>query len=236
MGGDGEDVGMHVVRDVLEALVEPAVAAKAIFEALDEPDAGGVPQDAESVMTFARGPLARRLEQRVGSEVVSALLAKLDSAVHADHAIEVDIELAFDDDAPDAATRLVRSSGGPVKVAVVAGAGRFVRPLTLALGPQRVAATPVRDVGSIGLLAGALAPDVVIVDGADAPAGSSPDEVARCLAALNPTPLLLIWCADTPWAGQVSTALSIAGASFTSVPQTEGVGPLLDYIRSRAEE
>jgi hypothetical protein len=223
---DTDKVGMHAIRDALETLVDPLVAARVLFAALDEPDAE-VAGDAEGVMRFARGPLARVLSEEAGFEVVRSLLATLESLIEGDGEAPGVVWLEA-----DTVTRTLEPVGGPVKVIIVAKSDRLATQLDLALGPTRVAAGVARDLISVSQLSGALAPDVIVVDGQSSPDVAAP-ELAATLGALKTDPLLIVWAADQPWGSAVVTAMKTHDVDCASIPRDEGVDPLLDYLRAR---
>ena len=221
---------MHLIRDALEARVEPALAAKVLFEALDKPDAGEVPQDVESALRFARGPLARTLAHRVGEEAAVLALADLEERLTSGSSTAPSGRPPSD---TELETRAVSGAEGMVKVLIVSRNRHLVERLGVALGPHRVAATSVSDLETMAQLGGALAPDVIIVDGQNG-ADIEPADLAQALSPPTDSQLVLVWATDQPWGSAVSKALDEGSLGHVEVPRSEGVDPLLDYLRARS--
>jgi hypothetical protein len=224
---DGLD--MHAIRDALEEVLDPDLAARILFEALDEPDAE-VTRDLEGVRQFTHGPLERILEGRLGKAGAARVLKLVDDALDPLGGITADDAAWLNDDAD--VTRAVSGGEGPMNVIVVSRDAKMVERLEVALGPQRIAAATARDPEALAQIGGVLEPDAVIVDGQRG-SDIGPPELAGALSSMSKIPLILIWASDQPAGNAVMKALDEWETAYVAIPRSEGVAPLLDYLKAR---
>ena len=247
-----------MLRDALEAVLSPRVAAAVLFEGLA---AWGerVPVDAEEYRSAIEGPLRRALDSRLSAEQVDRVVTRLlalftaaeattdvHGAVRAATQPSIEIELDFEDADADAPTRprvgapfadepstlaLPGRKAGPVPVLVLAASRGFASRLRLAVGADRVAPTPVREVH--GLAGVASAASVIVVDATDVPP-VDPETLVGSLGVLPAGCVPAVYGSDLPFGRRVSDAFVASGVQPVDVAQSEGIEPLFDLVRSRA--
>jgi hypothetical protein len=217
---------LKLVRESLESVVSPEVAAAVLFDALDLHE-GPRPSDAASLVAFVGGALRSALRTRLGPAAESV-------------ADELSLHLGLV--LPAAAspprrwdrvtTREVLVNGRPVRVLVVSGHAALADKLMACLGEPRVSpvavTTPeILDAQShLGLHA------IVLIDAADF-APIEPSMLASRLASMDSTVLRIVWGGELPYGAALLRAMADRDAVAHAVDRREGFEPLLDLIRSR---
>lgn len=215
---------MYLIREALEGLIEPRVASSVIFEALEKGDVDELPEDAEKLLGFIRGPLSLATAERVGEttaeDVVSRLAEVLERA------------LRRPDVTAQSRTVEVPPGTGPVRVLVLGRGTSLAVRLRASLGGDRVAVGAATAIPAAEHLVSNLNPELVVIDAAD-PVQDPLEEVAELLGSLPSSCTRLVWGREQPWAERIAGALDRGSVAYTPVDRREGVDPLLDLIRSR---
>ncbi len=217
---------VHVIREALECVLAPEVAAAVFFESLNGPD--GVPETKDEVMLMVRGPLYASLVERVGPDEANAVVQR----------ILITLEPMQSGSAPrksreDDATRAVPTHKRPVKVRVIAGGPGFATRLRYVLGPTRIEVASSADPDAL-VREAPPAPSIIIVDATDFPP-HGPDAIVRALDGLPPTTTRVLWASELPFGQRCREAFLEAAEEIVALTRAEGIEPLLDLIRSRKD-
>lgn len=207
-----------VIREVLEGILSPEVAAAVLFSALDR--AGEEPAGPLEWSRFATGPLRQCLEQRVGEDMAEQITSQ--------------VRAILGTPAPrtrrsDFPTAQFPTVSGPSRVLVLARSGLLARRLKAALGPA-VAPMVLGELERLHTFALEFQPNVVVVDLTDAPErlGDLPSFASRAA----PDVLFLVFDEGTPLGKGMTKALEDSGRRTAIVDRREDVGPLVDLVRA----
>lgn len=235
-GPNDRDVHLQVIREALEGVVQPQLASEALFEALAhyEPDELA---DRDAMNTLVTMHLRDALMRRVGSasadaavEHISGLLAMIlatpAAAVEADR-VTVEWETH--------STLEIMRGTGPVQIVVCAASARLANHLSAAVGATRVITATVRDAYETKIVVEGMEPEIFLFDGANLPP-DSPAALAAAVKNASANMWIVVWSADMPEERALLSALQQHGVAVTSFDREEGVGPLIDLIRSRGRQ
>jgi len=227
-----------LLRETLEGVLAPNVAASLLFEALgDWEQARG--ELADDHVGFVHGPLMQRLVKRVGTSeaasVADQILARLGAAQAAPRGPATPKKAATfaDRRVEERATTPLPLWQLPVVVVVVSSQPDFATRLALALGADRVAALTVASGESFVRACEPYLPGVIVVD-----AGGSPPIPAREMAALldtlPPTVVRTLWRSDTDYGKELARAADDLGIAVAPLfgDGDDRIAPLCDIIRS----
>lgn len=237
MAGPPErEVHLQVIREALEGVVEPKIATEALFAALAdyEPDELSDPDALNTMVTMH---LRAALEKRVGAasanaaiEHVSGLLA----TILARPAATSDGERATLEWELHSTLEIMRGTG-PVQLVVCAGGPRLAKHLLSAVGPSRVTTATVRNAYETKIVVEGMEPEIFVFDGANLPA-DEPDALAAAVKSASANMWIVMWSADMPEERALMAAFERKNVPATSFDREEGIGPLIDLIRSRGRQ
>jgi len=218
---------IRLIRETLEGVLHPATASSVLFDALQE--AGGVPGSPEDVQALVRGPLTRRLVERLGEETTQSLLDQLELMLRA---IVAAPKVRKRPSRHEDATRSVELSSETLPVYVLASSRAFADKLAAALGPNIMSAVLVTDDAMLADRLETVAPAFVLLDASDFPA-IDPGALATRLAGVATDVVKAVWGADLPYGMAALAAAQEQGLALTPFDRREGIEPLMDMIRSR---
>ncbi|MFO0696793.1 MAG: hypothetical protein U0230_24695 [Polyangiales bacterium] len=214
---------VHLIREALEGVLAPEVAASVFFDALSEPE--GLPEDRPGLIRFVKGPLRDALVRKVGSEAASAAVGRILLPLEA--ATRPDAKRRRDDHP----TRAVPLSEHPVPVSVLAAGQALATRLRAVLGPQRIESRSTPSAMEIANQRFPV-PQIVIVDASDFPP-IEPAQIAAAFRLLPATTARVVWCTDLPFGPKIVDALRAEAQNALGLTRAEGIEPLLDLVRSR---
>lgn len=224
---------MQVIREALESLLEASVASTVLLEALGHlPDDQDLPTDARALLEFAEGPLRQTLQHHVGGSQTDLTLDSLNHILGTALRAVAAGQPEQAKEASGAKTQALPDNVGPTRLLVVARSERMLNRIKAAVGAHRLAAAASSDIGRTATLRQALSPDIIVVDGQDAP-NIDPLDLAADLTNCGEHQVVVIWANDQPWGNAVSGALKRQGCEFAACPRSAGMEPLVDYVRSR---
>lgn len=119
-----------------------------------------------------------------------------------------------------------------VPIVVVARTSRLAQRIRTAFGGHRIEIALSSERDDFAEQLDSLTPEIVIVDGLDAP-DLRPQELADLVVSAPVATLTLIWASDQPWGSAAVGSLERVGATFAKVPRSASVDTMLDYIRAR---
>ena len=213
---------LKVVRESLEGLVAPEVAASLLFEALSA--LGELPSSGQGIRALVDGPLrallCHQLGDDAGTDAVDQILSRLGGAQQLRSGRDQDI------------TKNVALSTDAVVVLLVSGSRAFLERLLATLGPGHVAPVYASSLDELAKRAARLPPAIIIVDAADFPA-IEPAELAGTLGTLPPDAVRAIWGVDLPYGMALLAATQRLKLATTPLDRKEGIAPLVDLVRSR---
>lgn len=218
---------IRLIRETVEGVLHPATASSVLFDAMQE--AGAVPASPDDVLALVRGPLARRLVERVGEETARALLDQLELMLRA---IVVEPKVRRRPSRHDDTTRAVELSSETLPVFVLAASRAFADKLSAALGPHVMSAVLATDDAMLAQRLDTVAPAFVLLDASDFPA-IEPGALVTRLAGLGADVVKAVWGADLPYGMAALAAAQERGLALTPFDRREGIEPLMDMIRSR---
>lgn len=218
---------IRLIRETVEGVLHPATAASVLFDALQE--AGGVPGSPEDVLALVRGPLTRRLVERLGEETTQSLLDQLELMLRA---IVAAPKVRKRPSRHEDTTRSVELSSETLPVYVLASSRAFADKLAAALGPHIMSAVLVTDDAMLADRLETVAPAFVLLDASDFPA-IDPGALATRLAGVATDVVKAVWGADLPYGMAALAAAQEQGLALTPFDRREGIEPLMDMIRSR---
>lgn len=219
---------IRLIRETVEGVLHPATASSVLFDAMQE--AGGVPGSPEDVLALVRGPLMRRLVERLGEETAQSLLDQLELMLRAISAAPKPTRRR--PSRHDDTTRSVELSSETLPVYVLAGSRAFADKLAAALGPHVMSAVLATDDAMLAERLDTIAPAFVLLDGSDFPA-IEPGALASRLAGVAADVVKAVWGADLPYGMAALAAAQEQGLALTPFDRREGIEPLMDMIRSR---
>jgi hypothetical protein len=212
---------LRLIRDALEAVLSPELAAATIDEALRSmPTALSSPAE---LVGLVNGPLRAALAKWHGSaadDVIDDLLRMLVGRSPAPRTTSQDI------------TRELPLESAQVFVFVLSASETLGAELERALGTHAVATVTFDDPARVRKALAFKPPAIVIVDGASFPS-IEPSEMPSLLGGLPPTTVRAVWGTDTPYGASVIGELASKRAPFTPLDRREGVAPIVDLVRAR---
>lgn len=225
---------LRLVREHLESVLSPSLAASALFEALGA--AGGrMPETARDTVFLVEGPLRAVLEERLRPGEVDAVVADVLTALAP--------ALASEASAPptpplrgDTTLEVPLSQvGEAVRLVVLSADETFATQIEGALGSARVSAVTLRSATALGrvIQVPVTSPEVLVVDASRFPP-IEPAELARALEQVADTVPRVIWGSDLPYGAAVIREIAERKGRVTPFDRSEGVEPVLDLVRSRA--
>lgn len=219
---------LRLVREHLETVVSPSMAASVLFEALG---AGSMPRSATETEALVAGPLRSALKERMRPGEADSLIDDVLTAL----APALAAQPEHRDRADDTLEVPVSSSGQAVRLAIMSSSDAFAQNIEAALGPARVSAVTFRSAVALrrALEVILTTPDVVVVDASRFPA-IEPSELASTFQALADTAVRVVWGADLPYGSALMREVRARAGKATSVDRGEGIGPILDLIGSRS--
>lgn len=218
---------IRLIRETVEGVLHPATASVVLFEAMQE--ANGVPSSPDAVLALVRGPLARRLVERLGEETARTLLEQLELMLRA---IGPSAKPRKRPSRHDEPTRNLELSSETLPVFVLASTRAFADKLSAALGPHVMSAVLAADEATLAARLEAVPPAFVLLDASDFPA-IEPEALASRLARVAEDVVKGVWGADLPYGMAALAAAQQRGLVLTPFDRREGIEPLMDMIRSR---
>ncbi|MCB9619570.1 MAG: hypothetical protein H6724_08990 [Sandaracinus sp.] len=208
-----------VIREVLEGMIAPDVAAAVLFAALDK--AGDEPVGHAEWSRFAAGPLREALHLRLGEDVAEEVASQVRAILGTPPPPRPRRS--------DFPTAPFPTGFGPTRVLVLARSGQLARRLKAALGPA-VVPMVLGDIERIHTFSLEFQPNLVVVDLTDAPErlGELPTFAQRIQGEV----LFLVFDEGTPLGKGTAKALEDAGRRTAIVDRREDVGPLVDLVRA----
>jgi len=119
-----------------------------------------------------------------------------------------------------------------VSIVVLARTPRLAQRIRTAFGGHRIDIALCSKRHDLAEHLDSLTPEIVIVDGQDAP-DLTPQELADLVASAPVATLTVVWASDQPWGSAAVVSLKRIGATFAKVPRSSSVDTMLDYIRAR---
>lgn len=234
-GRRDQEVHLQVIREALEGIVQPQLASEALFEALAhyEPDELA---DRDAMNTLVTMHLRAALERRVGKDSADAAIdhvSGLLSTILAAPAPRQEDRSTLEWETHS--TLEIMRGTGPVQLVVCAASPRLANHLSAAVGASRVITATVRDAYETRIVVEGMEPEIFLFDGANLPP-DSPNVLAAAVKNASANMWIVVWSADMPEERALLAALNQLGVSVTSFDREEGVGPLIDLIRSRGRQ
>lgn len=234
-----EHAALQLVREALEGVLTPKIAAAVLLEALE--GRGDPPSTREELLAFVRGPLTEILTRRVGHGEASAVAERLEpvlsipppnmSSLPPSPGSRSSNPPGRRDRDRDITTSMPMAKD-PVAVLVVASGSGMATRLGAALGPMRVAAYVRNDVERVRAARAPFPPQILLVDATDFPA-IEPETLANVVGEMPVTTVCAIWGAEAPYGRSFFAEMQTRGLTVMALEKREGVEPLLDLIRSR---
>lgn len=227
---------LRLVREKLESVLAPELAASILFEALTE-SGGRPPSTGEATLALVEGPLARVLGRRVRTTerdvIVSDLVELLRAIVGPALTPAQPIHVAKYRREHEPTLEVTRDRGA-VSVLVLAGKEDLATRLEATLGPGRVSARTLTTRAELSALLGrdSRFPAIVLVDAVEFPA-IEPVELADLLERTPAGTVHAIWGGDLPYGSMILGELVERRVPATPLDRREGIEPLLDLVRSR---
>jgi hypothetical protein len=209
-----------VVREVLEGMLAPEVAASVLFAALDR--AGDEPVGHSEWSRFAAGPLREALAARLGPDAADQVASQVRAILGTPPPPRPRRS--------DFPTAPFPTGSGPTRALVLAASGQLARRLKAALGPA-VVPLVLGEVARIHTLALEFHPSLVILDLTDPPTERLA-ELPTFASRLDPGVLVLVFDEGTPLGKGMAKALEDTGRRTAIVDRREDVGPLVDLVRA----
>lgn len=229
-----QDVHLRVIREALEGIVQPKLASAALFEALAhyEPDELA---DRDAMNTLITMHLHASLEKRVGRDSADAAIEHISSVLSTILAAPPRQEDRSTLEWETHSTLEIMRGTGPVQLVVCAASPRLANHLSASVGASRVITATVRDAYETKLVVEGMEPEIFLFDGANLPL-DTPEALAAAVKNASPNMWIVVWSADMPEERALLAALNQHSVSVTSFDREEGVGPLVDLIRSRGRQ
>lgn len=209
---------IRLLREAVEEEVTASLASTVLFAALTR-WGSRIPQSFVEVVEFVDGPLKGALADHLGAERAAtrcrAIERRLRFAELPTGVVSSAAAAAFE----EPTTRSMPQVKGAVALRVLSGTPTLALVVVSTLGAERVR----------GVDAGENAA-VLLVDATDPPSVSDEAVVAEARRA----PLTVVWGTDADDGARLLAALRAAGVEPLGLDSEEGVGPLLDLLRSRA--
>jgi hypothetical protein len=250
------DVGLSILRTVLEEHVSLEMAPKLLFAALSKlPPEADIPKVESEVRTFINGPLAQVLHEKLGAEEGGVVHASLIAALtkeagtlpppgspEAEEEVWVDVSVppsfgserppAFSESRPTLEVDINALRGQTAMLQIIARTTRLARWIRAAVGGGRVTTTVSTNLSESRERMKVLKPNIIIIDGQD-PADVPPGQLAALLEQAPETALVILWASDQPGGSAAAASFETNGNRFVPVPRGAGFEPMLDYIRAR---
>jgi hypothetical protein len=222
---------IRLIRETLEGVLHPATAGAVLFEALSE-QGGTLPTIHADVIALVRGPLARRLVDKLGGELAQSLIEQLELLLTAIAPSDAKSRVRKRPSRQDEPTRNLELSRETLPVFVLSGGTDFAQRISAALGPHVMSAVQVADTAMLRTRLEQVLPGFVLVDASDFPA-IEPRDLVRQIEALSEDVVKAIWGADLPYGMSLLAMAQQSGLTMTPFDRREGIEPLMDMIRSR---
>ncbi|MBX7196401.1 MAG: hypothetical protein K1X94_30385 [Sandaracinaceae bacterium] len=212
---------LRLIRDALEAVLSPELAAATVDEAVRAmPNALSSPAE---LVALVNGPLRTALTKRQGSaadDVIDDLLRVLVARTPSPKTSSQDI------------TREIMLETAQVFVFVLSSSEALAGELERVLGTQLVATLTYDEPQRVRKAIGFKPPSIVLIDGASFPL-IEPSDLPEILGALPPTSVRAVWGTDTPYGAAAVAELTAKRVAFTPLDRREGVTPVVDLVRAR---
>lgn len=225
---------LRLVRERLESVLAPELAASILFEALAE--VGGLPPaSGEATLALVQGPLARALARRARSADAELIVSELNEILHqiVGPAVTPATPMTRTKMRELDATLEIQLGKGAVAVLVLAGKRDLAMRLEAALGPGRIATRTLSTLAeAIAHLRAATFPPIVLVDSVEFPA-IEPVDLAAALRESPAGTVHAIWGADLAYGSVLLGELVERRVPATPLDRREGIEPFLDLVRSR---
>lgn len=222
---------IRLIRETLEGVLHPSTASTLLFESLAA-HSGGFPKTHEEILSLVRGPLAERLEERLGQDMAQSVLDQLGAMLAAIAPTPGARPVRRRPSRHDEQTRNVELSAETLPVFVLSGSRSFAEKLSAALGPNVMTGVHAGDAAMLRERLDQIPPAFVLVNGSDFPA-IEPRELVDELAELPTELVKAVWGADLPYGMSVIAEAQERGVQLTPFDRAEGMAPLMDMIRSR---
>ena len=228
----------RVLRKTLESALETTMASTVLFEALGVTGAA-VPETTDEVMSVVRGPLRSVLLNHLAPGDADLLIDRIEARLEATRKREdpQTLELPLDALVPDEprsgdSTKSFPTAHRAVSVVVIAGSAAFAGRLRAALGSGRVAPIPTMGPETLMDVLGGDPPALIVVDAADISAISA-TSILSAAHTVPRTTACILWGADLPFGRSFALKIAAQDRPWVTLPLKEGIGPLLDLIKSR---
>ncbi|MEM9072300.1 MAG: hypothetical protein AAGE52_27580 [Myxococcota bacterium] len=218
----GDSPELTVIREVLEGMLAPKVAAAVLFSALDSMQEE--PLDRNAWVGFVNGPLRDTLRSRAGEELANDLLGRIGMILgtQAEPAQRPQRR-------SQAPTSRFRTTQGPARVLVVAASGRLARLLKASLGSQIVPMV-LNDPRRLDAFIKDFEPTLLLADVTD-PVRFLPS-LPKLSKPLDSDVIAVIWDEETPTGEGLNEGFDAEGRRCVWVNRQEGIDPIVDLIRA----
>ncbi len=214
-----------LIREVLEGMVTPSVAAAVLFTALEI--RGDEPSNRQQWLEFVGGPLRDALNARTGRDVaagavgrIAAILGGLGLAGSAAPAKQRNSQYP---------TGRFPTAEGPTRVVVIASSAVLARRLKSALG-SLVVPMVLDKPRRLTRFIDDFDPHLVIVDLTDPASGL--DAMPSASRALDDDVLVLVWDEGSAIGKGLAESIHNEGRRTVLVDRREGVDPIIDIVRA----
>jgi len=235
-GSFERDIHLQVIREALEGVVQPKIATEALFEALTDYEPEEL-ADPDTLYTMLTMHLRASLERRVGAEPANAAIEHVAAVLErilAPSAAASESDRTTQEFEAHATLEIMRGTG-PVQLVVCAAGPRLAKHLMAAVGANRVTTATVRNSYETKIVVEEMEPEIFVFDGANLPS-DEPDALAAAVKSASANMWIVVWSSDMPEERALMAAFEKRGVPATSFDREEGVGPLIDLIRSRGRQ
>jgi hypothetical protein len=224
MGLEGE-AGLHLIREAIEGVVAPKMAAAILFDALELEGSDSLPSSKDALLAFVLGSLRAVVIRRLGTAEASEVVQRIKKTV------ETVSEAGDGGRVSSVATLEIEVGTGPVRVLVLSKTTSMAVRLRAALGGFQIQVASASDTGAARTVGKRLDPEIIVID-ADAPI-SDADGVMLFIETLPMTSTSVLWGEDQTFGRTLKHEAVQRRVKLTTVDRSEGVDPVLDLIRSR---
>ncbi|MGF1469022.1 MAG: hypothetical protein ACFCGT_23095 [Sandaracinaceae bacterium] len=226
---DRDSPEIRHLRETLEAALHPATASRVLFEALQT--FGGLPRDPAQTLSLIEGPLHRAVAQRLGPGAAARVLSGPATMLR-EHLERERFAGPRRRRREEDQTQRVVVSDHALPVLVATSSDRLDGQLLASLGPRVIMPYAAGDPETLSARLARRTPAFVLIDGAEFPL-VEPRDLAVCLSRLPRSTVSALWGAELPYGQGVLAAAQALGIALTSFDRREGLGPLLELLRSR---
>lgn len=221
------ELGMRLIREGLEAVIEPEVASAVVFDALEWENAADLPGTHEELLQFLRGSVKKAAAVRLADDAVQQAVARAEELLKQTFA-----NVGTPTSNAGATTVRLPMIEGPVRVILLSKSASLGVRLRAALGGERIRLQVCGTVEQLARMKERMQPDVFIMS-ADGIDGAAPGPLQVFVNDLPKTTTSVVWGSEVPALSKVINALEQSKRPILVMDRRAGVDPLLDVIRSR---